>query len=80
MRLPVRAALGESRKRFLVIALGALASLLAETLQYVIRLGIFDVDDLLNNTLGTLCGFALARCRSARTSVRPLCGRASTPA
>ena len=58
MRLPVRAALVEIMKRFLIIALGAFASLLAETLQYVTRLGIFDVDDLLNNTLGTLCGMA----------------------
>ena len=53
---------GESRRRFWVIPLGALASLLVETLQFATQLGIFDVDDIFNNTLGTLCGFALARC------------------
>ena len=53
---------GESRKRWLVIPLGALTSLLVEVLQYLFGLGIADVDDLFNNTLGTVCGFALARC------------------
>lgn len=53
---------GERKARWLVIPLGALTSLTVETLQYLTHLGIFDVDDLFNNTLGTVCGFAAARC------------------
>lgn len=39
--------------------MGFLASLLTETVQLVFHLGWFDVDDLINNTLGTLMGFIL---------------------
>ena len=58
---------GESRRRWLVIPLGFALSLAAETLQYFMCSGIADVDDLFNNTLGVICGFALARfCLAAR--------------
>ena len=43
----------------LVILIGFLASLLTETIQLAFRLGWFDVDDLLNNTLGTVIGVGL---------------------
>lgn len=52
---------GERRSRWLVIPLGMLATLIVEFVQLVTRCGIADVDDLFNNTLGVLCGFALAR-------------------
>lgn len=42
-----------------VVMIGFLASLLTETVQLVFHLGWFDVDDLINNTLGTLIGFIL---------------------
>ncbi len=42
-----------------VILIGFLASLLTETVQLFFRLGWFDVDDLVNNTLGTIIGAAL---------------------
>lgn len=42
-----------------VVLMGFLASLLTETVQLVFHLGWFDVDDLINNTLGTLMGFIL---------------------
>lgn len=42
-----------------VVLIGFLASLLTETVQLVFHLGWFDVDDLINNTLGTLIGFIL---------------------
>ena len=52
---------GERRSRWLVILLGILATLLVELFQFVTRCGIADVDDVFNNTLGVLCGFAFAR-------------------
>lgn len=52
---------GERKSRWLVIPLGFLTSLTVEVLQYLLASGIADVDDLFNNTLGTVCGFALAR-------------------
>ena len=58
---------GERRSRWLVIPLGFLTSLTVEALQYLLGSGISDVDDLFNNTLGTACGFALARfCMNVR--------------
>ena len=66
---------GESKKRWLVIPLGVLATMCVELVQFVMRSGIADVDDLFNNTLGVICGYALARlcvnirARRALTSV-----------
>ena len=42
---------------FLTVLLGFEASLLAEILQLVTKVGSFDVDDLLLNTMGTLAGY-----------------------
>ena len=42
-----------------VILIGFLSSLLTETIQLVFRLGLFELDDLVNNTLGTIIGVAL---------------------
>ena len=44
-----------------IAVLSFAASLLAETMQLILRVGCFDVDDLLLNTLGVLCGYGLWR-------------------
>ena len=43
----------------LVILIGFLSSLLTESIQLVFHLGLFEVDDLFNNTLGTIFGVLL---------------------
>lgn len=50
-----------SRHPWLIVLLGFLLSLATETVQLVTRLGTFEVDDLINNTLGTLIGVACYR-------------------
>ncbi|MDA0633799.1 VanZ family protein [Nonomuraea sp. MCN248] len=58
--LPVRSARLASPAR--VAAVAALASLLVETLQYVLRLGRFSsVDDVLINTAGAVAAAAVTR-------------------
>jgi glycopeptide antibiotics resistance protein len=42
-----------------VLMLGFAASLLTETTQLISHLGMFDVDDLINNTLGVIIGLLL---------------------
>lgn len=44
---------------WLVLMLGFGLSLLVETLQLVLKVGCFDVDDLLLNTLGAVIGYLL---------------------
>ena len=48
-----------SKRRWIVIILGAMFSGAIELLQFVTKLGIPDVDDCLNNTTGVVCGFSL---------------------
>lgn len=43
-------------RAFLTIELGFLFSVSVETLQLVTRVGVFDVDDIFLNTLGTVIG------------------------
>ena len=54
---------GLSRGKWMwrVLLLGFAASLATETIQLFLRLGWFDVDDLLNNMLVTLAGICLYR-------------------
>ncbi len=47
------------RNGFLVIFSGFVVTLGVETLQLVLRVGSFDVDDILLNTLGTVFGYLL---------------------
>lgn len=49
------------RKLPVVVALSFLLSLVVETLQLLFRVGSFDVDDLLLNTIGGLLGFFVFR-------------------
>lgn len=47
------------RKFIVVTFFGFMASLAIETIQFFTSLGIFDIDDLLNNTLGAFVGYIL---------------------
>ncbi len=44
---------------FLITAVGFLVSMAVETLQLVLGVGAFDVDDLILNTLGVIVGYVL---------------------
>lgn len=44
------------QKVYRVVLIGLLSSVLIETLQYVTKIGIFEIDDILNNTIGVLIG------------------------
>lgn len=53
------------RRGAILLLLGALVSFLIEVLQYSYARRIFDIDDILLNSLGTLCGFLFFRtCRA----------------
>ena len=43
------------------VSIGSFVSLAEEVLQLVTRLDIFDLDDLMNNVIGTLLGWACYR-------------------
>ena len=72
---------GESKRRWLVLPLGLMATLAVELIQFAARSGIADVDDVFNNSLGVLCGFALARAalniRAKRGGRAALCALAA---
>ena len=72
---------GESKRRWLVLPLGLAATLAVELIQFAARSGIADVDDIFNNSLGVLCGFALARAalniRAKRGGRAALCALAA---
>ena len=45
------------RRFWLVLLIGLLASVLIEALQLVLHLGVFDVADIMHNTVGALIGY-----------------------
>lgn len=47
------------RKLIIIVSFGLMASLALETVQFFTGLGIFDIDDLLNNTIGAFFGYIL---------------------
>jgi glycopeptide antibiotics resistance protein len=49
------------RNGFLITCLGFGFSLLVESLQLVMKVGCFDVDDLILNTVGALLGYVMFR-------------------
>lgn len=49
---------------FKTVLTGLLVSVAIETTQYVLQLGCCDIDDIINNTLGSLLGYVLYRCWS----------------
>lgn len=54
------------RKRSVVdvVLICLIVSVCTETLQYVLSVGWFDVDDIINNTIGALIGVGIWRVRS----------------
>ncbi|WP_185147894.1 VanZ family protein [Peribacillus simplex] len=46
-------------KNITLIVLSLVVSLIIETIQYVTLLGVFDVDDILLNTFGSVLGFLI---------------------
>lgn len=46
---------------FKLLLIGFLSSLTIETIQLIFDVGVFDVDDLILNTLGTISGYGLYR-------------------
>lgn len=46
------------KKIYKVVPIGFLISLVIETIQYVSKIGIFEIDDILNNTIGVLIGYS----------------------
>ena len=50
----------EKLNKFLIaLSMGLLFSVSVETLQYVMKIGVFECDDILNNTLGVVLGYCL---------------------
>ena len=47
------------RRWYLILAEGFGTSLVIEVVQYITARGLFDVDDLFNNTLGAMIGYGL---------------------
>ena len=47
------------RSVFVVGLMGFLFSLSIETVQYITRRGLFEFDDLFNNTVGTVAGYII---------------------
>lgn len=47
------------KKMYRVVLLGFLTTLVIESTQYVTKMGIFEADDLLHNTLGVLLGYSI---------------------
>lgn len=58
------------RKLSRMLLLSFLASLLVETIQLFSKLGSFDVDDILLNTLGGVIGYLLFRIGNALLHIR----------
>ncbi|MCT4594783.1 MAG: VanZ family protein [Anaeromicrobium sp.] len=50
---------GRIKKSKYIIYIGFLMSLFIEVLQIITRLGTFDVDDIILNTMGTLIGYVV---------------------
>lgn len=72
------------RRWYLVLAEGLSTSLLIEIVQYITARGLFDVDDLFNNTLGTMIGYGLlmvclSLSRKEKKSIYRILGYASVP-
>ena len=47
------------RRIYKTVGIGFGITLIIEIVQYITKLGIFDVDDILNNTFGTLIGYSM---------------------
>lgn len=48
-------------KPYFVIPIGTTVSLIIETAQYIFKIGVFEFDDILNNTVGVILGYCAYR-------------------
>ena len=58
----------KSKNIFFILIITFLLSLCFETLQFIFKVGCFDVDDLLLNTTGGVAGYILFRLLTLRSS------------
>lgn len=47
------------RKIYKIVSIGFLVTLLIETIQYITKIGIFEIDDIFDNTMGVLIGYCI---------------------
>ncbi len=47
------------KKIYKAVPIGLLIAIIIELLQYITKLGIFEIDDIFNNTVGTLIGYCI---------------------
>lgn len=47
------------KKSYIVVLIGFLTTLIIELIQYITRIGIFEIDDIFNNTIGIIIGYTL---------------------
>ncbi len=55
----------KTNKPYFVIPIGAASSLIIEAIQYIFKIGVFEFDDVLNNTVGVILGYCVYRLFSA---------------
>lgn len=47
------------RKIYKIVLIGLFVTLLIETIQYITKIGIFEIDDIFDNTIGVLIGYCI---------------------
>lgn len=47
------------KKLYKIILIGFFTTLIIEAIQYITKIGIFEIDDILNNTIGTAIGYSI---------------------
>lgn len=47
------------RKIYKIVLIGFLVTFLIETIQYITQIGIFEIDDIFDNTIGVLIGYCI---------------------
>ncbi len=47
------------KKGYKIILIGFIFTLIIEIIQYITKIGIFEIDDILNNIIGTLIGYCI---------------------
>ena len=51
--------LGKLKKSYITILIGFGTTLVIEIIQYITNMGIFEIDDVFNNTVGTIIGYCI---------------------
>lgn len=47
------------QKSYITILVGVVTTLIIEIIQYITNMGIFEIDDVFNNTIGTIIGYCI---------------------